>query len=119
MVDKNPLDEDDEEQVITTKDTSQKKQVIRKEAVYPSKELTNLMQTPPAKKFKGVNRIANFTGVKPEKNCLRSSLPVGLRETSYFDSQEQCRTLLGEKKGGSHDKLDNVIKDEHEISYGD
>lgn len=119
MVDKNPLDEYDEELVITTKDSSQKKQVIRKEAVYPSKELTHLMTTPPTKKFKGVSKIGNFLAPSQEKNSLRSSLPAGLRDTSYFDNQDQFRTLLGEKKGKSLEKLDNKIKDDHDPSYGD
>lgn len=69
---------DDEEVIITTKDTSHKKvSVVRGEAVYPSSEFLGLMQTPPTKKFKALNKVGHLSTLKPPpKNSIRSSLPV-------------------------------------------
>ena len=77
--------------IVTTKDTTQKKRRphVRKEAVYPSQELANLMQTPPTKKFKAISKFASITKNTSTKGDLRSSLPVGLRDASYFDNQDQ------------------------------
>ena len=87
MVHKKSLDEEDDV-IITTKDSSQKKMLIRKEAVYPSKELNHLMETPPLKKFRAVSKFSATVG-KASKNTLISSLPIGLREVSYFDNIDQ------------------------------
>lgn len=114
--------DEEEEVIITTKDTSQKKRhVIRKEAVYPTSEFFGLMQTPPAKKFRPVNLGNTLESIKKApKNSLISSLPVCLREASYFDGQDQCRTLLGEKKGGTYEKTNqNKLKDIDDPSFGE
>lgn len=123
MIDKNPLD-DDEEVVVTTHNTSNKKKPdMREEIEYPTGDFFKNMQTPPTKKYRSrANKVAWSVGKfeAPKHNTLRSSLPVCLRETSYFDNEDQKRTLLGEKKGGTYEKtLENKMKEEEDPSFGD
>ncbi len=88
MVNKRSLDDDDDV-IITTKHSSNKKKIaIRKEAEYPTPDLEAMMQSPEVKKFGETSKFSKTVG-KASKNTLISSLPVGLRETSYFDNTDQ------------------------------
>lgn len=114
--------DDEEEVIITTKDTSHKKvSGMRGEVVYPSNEFMGLMQTPPTKKFKALNKVSHMSTLKPPaKNGIRSSLPAWLRETSYFDNQDQCRILLADKQGGTYEKQhEHKLKEADDPSFGD
>lgn len=114
MVNKKSLD--DEDDVIITSNSSNKKHLeIRQEAEYPSKDLGTLVESPQMKKFRAVSKMSGTVG----KNTLISSLPVGLRETSYFDNIDQWRTLLGEKKAGSHEKITQKGKDPQDASLAE
>ena len=111
--------DDEDDVIITTKPSSQKKVFdVRKEAEYPSEEFGDLVESP-EKNYKADSKFSETVG-KVSKNTLISSLPVGLRETSYFDNIDQCRTLLGEKRGKSHEKLDKKkLKDPNDPSFGE
>ncbi|CAI2369926.1 unnamed protein product [Moneuplotes crassus] len=116
IVNKSSL-EDDDNVIITTNNTSNKKPLaIRKEAEYPSNDLSELMDSPQIKKFKPITKLTE-TARKVPKNTLISSLPLGLRETSYFENIDQCRTLLGEKKGKSDEKIKDESKSPEDPSY--
>lgn len=107
------IDEDDEEPIITTKDNSSNKKPveIREEIEYPSNNFDHILSTPQVK-YKANAKV------KPSKGSLRSSLPACLRENSYFDGRDQCRTLLGEKKGGTYEKtMETKLKQEQD--FGD
>jgi len=103
---------DDLDVIITTKDSSQKKQdKIRQEYEYPSDAFTDIMVTPPTKKYQKNSRIADIAEIeklkKLKENSLRSSLPACLRDNSYFDNQEQWRVLLDDRKAATYEKDPN------------
>ncbi|CAI2375856.1 unnamed protein product [Moneuplotes crassus] len=116
MVNKTSLEEDDSVIVTPNNDSTKKHLASRKVLDYSSKDLSDCMESPKQSKLKSVSGTVG----KVSKNTLFSSLPLGLRDTSYFDNIDQCRTLLGEKKeGGSRDKIQNKVPHPDDPSFED
>lgn len=116
MIGSPKYDDNDEEIIITTKDTSNKKPVIiREELEYPNEKFMDLMTTPPTKAKRTSKIGCLMNELKPPKmNSLHSSLPASLRDTSYFDGKDQVRTLLGGEAC-----LEQKAKHEDDPSFGD
>ena len=95
---KSPESDEIEENIITTNNTSNKKnKFVQEEIEYPSDQFLNLIESPDIKP-KWTSKVAHVESKDYKDGDIRSSLPSSMRETSYFDGKDQIRSLLEQNK---------------------